>query len=164
MLYLRYTAADHNHVGIKDIDYLRQPARKTILKSLNRGCSFEVTSLEVRNNLLRSPRVAGHSFVVQRNACARYPHLHASAFPAIARRARILLRPRPGQWIVSPFAGDAIQPFVNARAYRNTAAASSSENDAKHHVSACRRAISGLGDGKTVCVVGYANFTVERSS
>ena len=33
--------------------------------------------------------------------------LDASAFSAIALRLRLLVRVRPGQWIVAPFAGDA---------------------------------------------------------
>ena len=56
MLHARHTAADHNHVRVKDIDHLRQSTRQTIFKALYSIGRFLVARLEIRANLPRCSR------------------------------------------------------------------------------------------------------------
>jgi hypothetical protein len=62
---------------------------------------------------------------------------------------------------MTPFTSNTIRPFMNAAINGKSAPASGSQNHSKYNVCPCRSTIGGLRDRKTICIIGYADFTTK---
>jgi hypothetical protein len=101
--------------------------------------------------------------MVCRQPGSREKRLGAAASPAIAAGARDLLRCRPGQRIVTPFAGDRVGPPEHPSADSDAAADAGTEDHAEHAVEARRGTVDRFRQGEAVGVIGKAYRPAKRS-
>ena len=81
---------------------------------------------------------------------------------AIAGWSRDLVRPRPWQWVVTPFSRNRIGAGENPLPDGDAAADPGAENDAEDVIHPGPRTIGRFRQGKAIGVVGQADRAVER--
>ena len=90
---------------------------------------------------------AGHTEMIGCKASAGDPGFHAAITSAPAAWAWVLVRGRPGQGIVAPFAADRSGAIDQVAAEYDAATTAGSQDDAEDRCSTRARAISRLGEG-----------------
>ena len=80
---------------------------------------------------------------------------------AVTRAGPALVILRPRQRVVAPFTGDAVRPGQHLAADGDPGARAGADDHAEHDPRAGGRAVSRLGHGKTVGVVGDAHLAAE---
>src|SRR5262245_49136319 len=128
----RQAAAKYHHVGIDDVDHVRQPAREAARVPVQRRLGRGVAAASPGRDLLACEAEPGRACVVGLQARPRYPGLQATMAPAPALGTWTLVVPGPGQRIVAPFATDPERSVDRASMQHEPAAAAGAENDAEH--------------------------------
>ncbi len=105
-----------------------------------------------------SPRAA---LIVAPRARGRRGTSRCSPFAAVTRRPRTFVVIGPRQRIVAPLAGNRVDAGHDSPSDDEPAADARAENDAEDDIGARRGAISRLGNGETVRVVGQPHGPAE---
>ena len=96
-----------------------------------------------------------------RQSGPRQPGLDTARLAAPAGLAGRFLRRGPGQGVMAPFPGNVLGTAQERAIDHDTAAHAGAQNHAEHDRFAGPGTIARLGQGKTVGVIGHADFAIE---
>src|SRR5262249_40071137 len=94
---------------------------------------------------------------------ARQEGLDAAGPPAVAGGPGPLVRPRPGERVVAPLAGDRVRPGEDPAVDDDAAAGPGTQDHAEDDAGSRARAIARLGEGEAVRVVREPQGTMEQA-
>ena len=158
---VRQSSAQHDHIGVHDVDHVREAARESILVGLHYRDRIDVAGVGRRGDLRCAQILARSDAKLARQSRSREESLDASGFTAVTWRPGRFIRIRPRQWIVTPFACDAVASRYHAPVDHDSAADSGSDDHAEHHARVARRAIDGFREREAVRVVLDADGAAE---
>ncbi len=146
-------------MGIDEVDHGRGGAGEAVDIARQRRHGRGIAA-RLRDFLRRQtqPRVLG---IVARQRAAAQEGLDAARMAAIAFGAGQLVRARPGQGVVAPFAGDGVGSAHHLFVDHEAAAHAGAEDGAEHDFRIGARAVGGLRQRETVGVVGDAHRLPE---
>jgi len=158
---LRETAAEHDHIGIENVDHHSERARETLLvaRQGRRGSTFACE--RARRDLGGSELNAGRERVVAAQPGTGKEGLDAAVAAAVAGRAGSLAVARVRERVVAPLAGDGVGASEHAPAHHDAAADPGAEDDAEDDFRVPAGTVHGLAEGKAVGVVGKAHRPLE---
>ena len=99
--------------------------------------------------------------VVARQAGAAEQGFDAAVLAAVAGPGRVGAGLGPGQGVVAPLAGQAVRALQHTAVHRDARTGAGAQDGGKHHAGPGARAIGGLGQGETICVVGQTDWLVQ---
>src|SRR5207247_10930067 len=114
-----------------------------------------------RDELRRTQPNARDPFVVRRHARSREKRFDASALAAVTERPRGVLRVRPRQRVVSPFARDAVGAADDASVDHDATADTGPGYHAEHNRVAGSSAVGGLRHGEAIRIIRDADRTAK---
>ena len=137
MIHVGQPAAEHDGIGIDQIDHRRQRPRQPVRMAIQRGLGPRIAGSGPRRQARGIARAGAIRIRRQRRAAEE--GLDAAGLPAPAGGAGMFVRAHPGQRVVAPFAPHPVPPFRQPSIHHQPAADAGAEDGGED------RAIPGAG-------------------